>query len=114
MFLILSGDSLALQRALFNFVVVAISTMDKMLWEHILERKNMSILIDKDRFRLVLRILKVFKLIQKYVTKLEKMCLGILKYRCLTFEIPDDCLRNLSVLNFEKRTVFLPMRVSPI
>ena len=46
--------------------------MDKMLWEHILERKNMSILIDKDRFRLVLRILKVFKLIQKYVTKLEK------------------------------------------
>ena len=88
--------------------------MDKMLWEHILERKNMSILIDKDRFRLVLRILKVFKLIQKYVTKLEKMCLAILKYRCLTFEIPDDCLRNLSVLNFEKRTVFLPMRVSPI
>ena len=43
----------------------------------------MSILIDKDPFRLVLRILKVFKLIQKYVTKLEKMCLGILKYRCL-------------------------------
>ena len=58
-----------------------------MLWEHILKNKNNLILIDKDPFRLVLRILKVFKLIQKYVTKLEKMCLGILKYRCLTFEI---------------------------
>ena len=41
-----------------------------MLWEHILERKNVSILIDKDPFRLVLRILKVFKLIQKYVAQL--------------------------------------------
>ena len=52
-----------------------------MLWEHILERKNVSILIDKDLFRLVLRILKVFKLIQKYVAKLEKLCLGLLNLR---------------------------------
>ena len=43
-----------------------------MLWEHILERKNVSILMDKDPFRLVLRILKVFELIQKYVARLEK------------------------------------------
>ena len=52
-----------------------------MLWEHIFERKNVSILIDKDPFRLVLRILKVFKLIQKYVAKLEKICLGLLNLR---------------------------------
>ena len=52
-----------------------------MLWGHILERKKVSILIDKDPFRLVLRILKVFKLIQKYVAKLEKICLGLLNLR---------------------------------
>ena len=52
-----------------------------MLWEHILERKKVSILIDKDPFRLVLRILKVFKLIQKYVAKLEKICHGLLNLR---------------------------------
>ena len=56
---------MALHRELFNFVVSAISTMDKMLWEHILERKNVSILIHKDPFRLALRVLKIFELIQK-------------------------------------------------
>ena len=36
-----------------------------MLWEHILERKNVSILIHKDPFRLALRVLKIFEVIQK-------------------------------------------------
>ena len=60
MLLIFLSDSLALHRALFNFVVLATSTMDKMLWEHILEHKNKFILMDKDPFYHTLRILKIF------------------------------------------------------
>ena len=72
-----------------------------MLWEHILQRKNVSILIDKDRFRLALRVLKIFELIQKSRRgQARKNVPRILKYCCLTFEIQDDCFCNLSILNF--------------
>ena len=75
--------------------------MDKILWEHILERKNVSILIHKDPFRLALRVLKIFELIQKSRRgQPRKNVPLILKYCCLTFEIQDDCFCNLSVLTF--------------
>ena len=75
--------------------------MDKMLWEHILQRKNMSILIDKDPFRLALRVLKIFELIQKSRRgQARKNVPRILKYCCLNFEMQDDCFCNLSMLNF--------------
>ena len=45
-----------------------------MLWEHILQRKNVSILIDKDPFRLALRVLKIFELIQKSRRGQPKKC----------------------------------------
>ena len=72
-----------------------------MLWEHILERKNVSILIHKDPFRLALRVLKIFELTQKSRRgQPRKNVPLILKYCCLTFEIQDDCFCNLSVLTF--------------
>ena len=72
-----------------------------MLWEHILERKNVSILIDKDPFRLALRELKIFELIQKSRHgQARKNVPRILKYCRLTFEIQYDCFCNISMLTF--------------